>query len=87
MPLSKDDPALDYPGSWGDASKGWPKLTFGSEERASHAYYVAWRHAGVPYGSYVLVGKNLRLETPEFASAVNAALARHPYQRDWRAAL
>jgi len=63
VPLSKDDPDLDYGGSWGDASKGWPSITFLTEEAARRAYVAAWRDVKVPYGSYVLVGSVLRLET------------------------
>jgi len=39
------------------------------------AYVVAWRDVKVPYGSYVLVGSVLRLETEEQRSAVLAAIA------------
>lgn len=74
MPLSKDDPKLDYDGSWGDASKGWPVIVFPTEEEAQRAYVVAWRVAKVPYGSYVLVEKELRLETLECKKLVESHL-------------
>jgi len=74
MPLSQDDPSLDYDGSWGDASRGWPSISFPTEEEAQRAYVVAWRDAKVPYGSYVLVDKELRLETPELKELVRVAL-------------
>ena len=72
MPLSKNDPALD--GSWGDASVGWPHLRFATEKEAKDAYVTAWKVCKVPYGSYVLVGKVLRLETDEYVVRVAAAL-------------
>lgn len=74
MPLSQDDPNLDYDGSWADASKGWPSISFPTEVDAQDAYVVAWKVAKVPYGSYVLVGKELRLETHELKMRVEASL-------------
>lgn len=74
MPLSKDDPDYDVGGSWDYASKGWPSISFSSEEAAEKAYVVAWRDAKVPYGSYVLVGKVLRLETEEYKKRVQLHL-------------
>lgn len=65
MPLSQNDPKLDYGGSWDNASKDWPSIVFPSEEAAKRAYVIAWRDAKVPYGSYVLVDNVLRLETEE----------------------
>jgi hypothetical protein len=41
MPLSQHDPDLDYDGSWGDASEGWPSIPFSTEEEAKRAYVVA----------------------------------------------
>ena len=73
MPLSQGDPTLDYGGSWGDASEGWPEITFATEEETRVAYVVAWRDAKVPYGSYVLVGNALRLET----QALKKRVERH----------
>lgn len=74
MPLSQNDPSLDYDGSWGDASKDWPSITFPTEEEAIRAYVMAWREAKVPYGSYVLVEKDLRLETEELKARVERHL-------------
>lgn len=74
MPLSQDDPKLDYDGSWADASKGWPSISFPTEEEAKAAYVVAWQDAKVPYGSYVLVGKELRLEKLELKKLVELHL-------------
>lgn len=69
-PLTYDD----IPGSWGVYSANWPKLTFRTEEEARNAYVVAWKHCGVPYGSYVLVGKELRLETEAYVVKVDKYL-------------
>jgi hypothetical protein len=74
MPLSKYDPSLDYDGSWGDASEGWPQLSFKTLEEATKAYVTAHRVCKVPYGSYVLVGNDLRLETEEYKVRVAAEL-------------
>lgn len=73
MPLSKDDPSLDYDGSWRDASQKWPFLRFATEGEARHAYAVAVAMK-VPYGSYVLVDKELRLETEELVARVSKNL-------------
>lgn len=77
MPLSQSDPNLDYPGSWGDASEGWPKIRFRTEEEANDASVVAWRVAKVPYGSYVTVDKELRLETLELKELVERHLSNN----------
>jgi hypothetical protein len=74
MPLSQDDRSLDYDGSWGDASEGWPSISFLTSEEAMRAYVVAWRDVNVPYGSYVLVDKELRLETSEMKNLVEMRL-------------
>ncbi len=74
MPLSQSDPSLDYDGSWGDASKNWPSISFSTEEEARQAYVTAWRDVKVPYGSYVLVGKVLRLETENLKELVELHL-------------
>lgn len=70
MPLSQNDPALDYDGSWGDASSNWPSIIFKTREAAQKAYPIAWRDVKVPYGSYVLVDNELRLETEEWKQKV-----------------
>jgi hypothetical protein len=74
MPLSQNDPSLDYDGSWDVASKNWPSIVFSTEEEANRAYVTAWREAKVPYGSYVLVGKFLRLETEDLKKRVELRL-------------
>jgi hypothetical protein len=74
MPLSQNDPTLDYDGSWADASRGWPSICFSTEEEAKEAHVAAWQEAKVPYGSYVLVGRELRLETEELKKRVELQL-------------
>lgn len=74
MPLDQHDPSLDYDGSWDSASKGWPFAHFPTYELAHHAYVVAWRDAKIPYGSYVLVGNCLRVETRELLERVTRYL-------------
>lgn len=76
MPISKNDPLLDYDGSWGDASKGWPEIQFSTLEEAQAAHHFAWKHCKVPYGSYVLAGKSLRLETEAYKSLVLTELQK-----------
>lgn len=78
MPLSQSDPSLDYGGSWADASQGWPSISFPTEEEAKRAYVMAWREVKVPYGSYVLVDKVLRLETEELKNRVELQLRKAP---------
>lgn len=75
MPLSQNDPSLDYDGSWADASKDWPAISFSDEKRAKEAFIHTWRDVKIPYGSYVLVGNTLRLETEAFKQRVEVFLA------------
>lgn len=84
MPLSQNDSELDYDGSWGDASAKWPYLAFKTEDEANHAYYVGWKYGKVPYGSYVLVGKRLRLEETKYLGDVMNAVKKHPYTSNWK---
>jgi len=63
MPLSQHDQKLDYDGSWADASKDWPCVVFKSKVVAKQAYVVCWKHARIPYGCYVLVDNELRVES------------------------
>jgi len=78
MPLSQNDPTLDYGGSWADASQSWPRIVFSTETQARRAHYVAWKYAKVPYGCYVLVGRELRLESQEQITSVEKALREWP---------
>ncbi len=76
MPLPQHDPSLDYDGSWDDASKDWPSISFPTKKEAQRAYVTAHREVKVPYGSYVLVDNVLRLETEEWKKLVELRL-RH----------
>lgn len=84
MPLSANDPNLDYPGSWGDASEGWCYLAFPDEDKCDHAMYIGWKYAKVPYGAYVVVGNHLRLEQTKYLGDVLNALKEHPYYVGWK---
>ena len=67
MPLGCDC----FPGCWGKHSEFWPTLHF--ETRAEHdeaRKFVIRNSAYFPYGSYVSVGVDLRLETQEQADIV-----------------
>lgn len=83
MPLSQDDPNLDYPGSWADASAKWPAVRFANEDLARQAHVIAWRDVKIPYGSYVLVERDLRLETQEQLDAVLAACKHLLSDGEW----
>lgn len=75
MPLSQSDPSLDYPGSWADASVGWPAIRFDTEEEARAAHAACSRDDRVVYGSYVLVdSKVLRLETLDLKIYIESIL-------------
>jgi hypothetical protein len=81
MPLSQNDASLDYDGSWGDASKTWPKIVFRTEAQAREAHYLAWKKAKIPYGAYVLVGRTLRLEKEEYIARVRFVIPAPPQER------
>lgn len=76
MSFRQGDPKLDYNGSRRDASRGWPLLRFPSEVGAALAHFEAWHDVKVPYGSCVLAGCDLHLETLEQANAVYEHLRR-----------
>lgn len=79
MPLSQSDPTLDYDGSWGDASNDWPRLIFAYNTQSQAAYVACHREVGVTYGSYVLVDRELRLETPDWLHrTVDHLILYHP---------
>lgn len=59
MPLTYDE--ID--GSWGHLSEGWPYLRFDTEGQARRAFIACSKGRAVPYGSYVLVDLDLRVET------------------------
>lgn len=74
MPIDANDPKLDYGGSWDEASKTWPYIRFKTEKDAQNAFVVAHRVIKIPYGSYVIVGCDLRLETEEYITKVRKHL-------------
>lgn len=61
MPLQYDD----IPGSWGHYSAHWPAFHARDEAHATRAYVACTKEYVVPYGSFVKVGLDLRVETPE----------------------
>ena len=78
MPLDKNDPTLQHPGAWGEASKGWPKVFFDNWPE----FIVARRTAieEIPYGSYVTINSvenhlfEIRLETEELVTMFKRSL-------------
>lgn len=66
MPLIYDD----EPGSWGRQSEGWPTLYCADENEVRRAYIACTKGNVVPYGSYVCVGFELRVATPEQLEAL-----------------
>lgn len=66
MPLAYDD----VPGSWWHGSKGWPEYVAPDETTAQVAYIFCTKGKAVPYGSYVLRGNVLRVETVEHLARV-----------------
>jgi NTP pyrophosphatase (non-canonical NTP hydrolase) len=66
MPLNCDC----YGGCWGDHSKGWPTIFFLTKDEATRVFTACWKVLGIPHGSYVLDGRDLRLETEEYATKV-----------------
>ncbi len=76
MPLTYDD----TPGCWGEASKGWPTLFCVSEADADRAFIACSKGKVVPYGSYVRVGNELRVETPDLLAGLITYLRATPYK-------
>lgn len=62
MPLQYDD----IPGSWGTYSEGWPTYHAKNEAWARRAFVACTKEHLVPYGSYVLMDLDLRVETQEY---------------------
>jgi hypothetical protein len=71
MPLTYDD----IPGSWGAYSQNWPSITFTDVEKVRRAFVACSKEKVVPYGSYVLVGLTLRVETDQHKANLLAHLA------------
>lgn len=68
MPLSCDC----YGGCWGDHAKDWPTVEIPEDV----SYWELADKAGVPYGSYVKMGKTtMALENKAYVSAVQLVLA------------
>lgn len=76
MPLTYDD----TPGSWGIYSKDWPSITFDSEEQTLRAYIACTKANIVPYGSYVMLDKCLRVETEQLKSKLLNYLEEIPHK-------
>jgi hypothetical protein len=76
MPLVYDD----IPGSWGTYSKHWPKVQCSTKDEASRAFIACTKANVVPYGSYVLVDYELRVETEELRAALVKYLAETPFK-------
>lgn len=70
MPLQYDD----VPGSWDTFSKHWPYIKCSTEEQALRAYVACSLEGIVPYGSYVQVGLELRIETTELCNKLRKHL-------------
>lgn len=70
MPLAYDD----IPGSWGRQSEGWPAIEFATDTEQTIARSLVITNNLVPYGSYVTVGKTLRVETEAYKQIVLDAL-------------
>lgn len=75
MPLSYDD----NPGSWGTYSVSWPKIIFNTEREVDRAFVACSREDVVPYGSYVKVGLEIRLETEKMKRKLLKHLDKSPY--------
>lgn len=70
----------DVPGSWGYLSRGWPKLTLPTDDEANRAYIACTKARIVPYGSYVMVGRELRCEREQYVYALARYLTESPYR-------
>lgn len=70
MPLTYDD----IPGSWGRYSEGWPCIKFSSDKAHNEARLHMIENKVVPYGSYVSVDNELRVETPELLAKLTKSL-------------
>lgn len=71
MPLEYDD----IPGSWGAGSKGWPAFRCNDEAHAKRAFVACTKEYVVPYGSYVMVDLDIRVETPELLAKLTEHMA------------
>ena len=71
MPLQYDD----IPGSWGQASKGWPRYTALNSDWAERAFIACSKEYVVPYGSYVAVGLDIRVENLDYLAKLTEHMA------------
>ena len=71
MPLGCDC----FPGCWGRHSEGWPRLTFDTDAEQEIARRLVIKHNLVPYGSYITVGKELRLEEEKYVDLIRSMLS------------
>lgn len=76
MPLNYDGPD----GHWGPASEGWPTLYSESRKDAERALIACTKGRVVPYGSYVVDGLELRVETPEMLEQLLTYLRESPHK-------
>jgi hypothetical protein len=74
MPLTYDD----IPGSWGIYSAEWPSLQCTNKIEADRAFVACTKESVIPYGSYVLVGTSLRVETNEMLQKLIKHLKQSP---------
>lgn len=75
MPLQYDD----IPGSWGTYSTNWPALRCANEHEAKRAYVACTKENLVPYGSYVLVDNDLRVESEALLEKLIDGIATSPF--------
>lgn len=69
MPLVYDD----EPGSWAGMSEGWPTI-YCLDYEDGKRYHAMCVKLNFPYGSYVLVGDKMRLETYELKNELQEAM-------------
>lgn len=70
----------DIPGSWGIYSQNWPKLRCGNKHEADRAFVACTKENLVPYGSYVLMGNDLRVENEQLLEKLIDGIATSPFQ-------
>lgn len=68
MPLNCDC----YGGCWGDHSKNWPFIRFPNSNEANKAFRLC--HKNIPYGTYVIMGIDIRFETEAQKEILNRTM-------------
>jgi hypothetical protein len=76
MPLQYDD----VPGSWGHQAKHWPTYICRDAEHAQRVFVACSKENVVPYGSYVLDGLGLRVESPAMYDKLELHMRRTGYK-------